>query len=127
MISLSQAEAWVRQGESETLELKKSTGERREAMETVCGMLNHCGGRVIFGVEPGGRIVGQMVSEKTMEEVAQVIQAIEPTVFPVVEKVDVTNQLQLLIVNISKGHSPPYSLSGPSVQARRRDHAGAFA
>jgi len=29
------------------------------------------GGRVVFSVEPGGRITGQMVSDHTLEEVAQ--------------------------------------------------------
>lgn len=40
----------IAQGESETLELKKSTGQRSRAMETLCGMLNGKGGAVVFGV-----------------------------------------------------------------------------
>jgi ATP-dependent DNA helicase RecG len=55
MITLADIESWVRGGESETLELKRTTGERREAARTICAMLNHRGGRVIFGVEPDGR------------------------------------------------------------------------
>jgi ATP-dependent DNA helicase RecG len=69
MISLTQIETWVRGGESEMLEFKRTTGERRAAAQTLCGMLNHRGGRVLFGVEPDGRIVGQMVSDHTVEEV----------------------------------------------------------
>ena len=57
MISLPQLEPWVRAGESETLEYKRTTGERRAATQTLCGMLNHRGGRVLFGVEPNGRIL----------------------------------------------------------------------
>ena len=71
MISISQLAGWVRAGESETLEFKRTTGERRAATHTLCGMLNHHGGRVLFGVEPDGRIAGQMVSDHTIEELAQ--------------------------------------------------------
>ena len=40
-----QLEELVAQGESETLEFKKTTGERRDAMHSPCAMLNHRGGR----------------------------------------------------------------------------------
>ncbi len=39
-------------GESEFLELKTTTGTRREAAATVCAMLNQRGGQVLFGVTP---------------------------------------------------------------------------
>lgn len=80
MISIADTENWARGGESETLELKRTTDERREAARTICAMLNHRGGRVIFGVEPDGRIIGQMVSDRTVEEVAQDLSEIEPPV-----------------------------------------------
>ncbi|HID75188.1 MAG TPA: transcriptional regulator, partial [Planctomycetaceae bacterium] len=40
----------VQRGESETVEFKKSTAQLRRAMETLCGMLNRNGGRVLIGV-----------------------------------------------------------------------------
>jgi ATP-dependent DNA helicase RecG len=49
----------VHGGESEVVEFKRSTGERREAARTICAMLNHRGGRVVFGIEPDGRIIGR--------------------------------------------------------------------
>ena len=51
-MTLQQIEAVVKSGESETLEFKRTTGERREAARTLCAMLNHRGGRVLYGVEP---------------------------------------------------------------------------
>ena len=45
-------------GESETLELKKTTGERREAAKTVCAMLNNRGGIIFIGVTPEGVVTG---------------------------------------------------------------------
>ena len=53
-----QVSAWAASGESEMQEFKLTTGERREAAQTVCAMLNNRGGRVLFGVTPGGRVTG---------------------------------------------------------------------
>jgi len=112
MISLEVIETWVRGSESETLELKRTTGERREAARTICAMLNHRGGRVIFGVEPDGRIIGQMVSDRTVEEVAQELGEIEPPVFPSIERVDFAEGRQLLVVTAQPGSGQPYSYRG---------------
>jgi ATP-dependent DNA helicase RecG len=107
----------VRGGESETLEFKRTTGQRREAARTICAMLNHHGGRVIFGVEPDGRMIGQMVSDRTVEEVAQELGEIEPPVFPGIERVDFADGRQLLVVTAQPGSGQPYSCRG---QAYRR-------
>ena len=48
-------------------------------------------------MEPDGRIIGQMFSERTVEEVAQELGEIEAPVFPSVERVDVAEGRQLLI------------------------------
>ena len=73
-------------GESETLEFKHTTGTRREAVSTVCAMLNQRGGHVLFGVTPEGDVVGQQVSERTIEEVSAKIQRIEPSAFTAVSE-----------------------------------------
>jgi len=112
MISVADIESLVRGGESESIEFKRTTGERREAARTVCAMLNHHGGRVVFGVEPGGRIIGQMVSDRTVEELAQELGEIEPPVFPGIERLDFASGLQLLVVTVSAGGSQPYSYRG---------------
>jgi ATP-dependent DNA helicase RecG len=117
VLIVSQIEQWVRAGESETLECKRTTGERRAAVQTLCGMLNHRGGRVLFGVEPDGRIVGQMVSDHTVEEVAQELTQIDPPTFPSIERVDVVAGRQVLIVTVPQGPSRPYCYKG---QAYRR-------
>ena len=56
----------VAKGEGPTIEFKRSTGELREGIEALCGMLNGTGrGQVLFGVSDTGEIVGQMVTEST--------------------------------------------------------------
>lgn len=103
---------WVAAGESETLEFKRSTGEKRTAMRTLCGMLNHRGGRVLFGVDPGGSVVGQHVSERTMEELAQEIREIDPPVFPGLERVPVGDGRDVLVVTVTQGPNRPYTHRG---------------
>ena len=114
MTTLQDVESWVSGGESELVEFKRSTGERREATRTICAMLNHRGGRVVFGIEPDGHIIGQMVSDRTIEEVAQEIGEIEPPVFPVIERLDLPNSMQLVVVTIQSRSAQPYSYRGHS-------------
>lgn len=75
-------------------------------------MLNHRGGRVLFGVEPNSRIIGQMVSDHTVEEVAQELQEIDPPVFPSIERVDLAPGRQVVVVTVSQGSNRPHSYRG---------------
>ena len=99
-------------GESETLEFKATTGTRREATATVCAMLNQRGGHVLFGVAPDARVVGQRVSERTVEQVSAEIQRIEPPAFPKIERVRVAGEMEVVAVRVSPGASPPYQYRG---------------
>ena len=77
------------EGESETLEFKKSTGERRNAAESLCAMLNTRGGRIIIGVSPNGEAVGQQVSDTTIERLSNEFQLIEPQTFPNIDSIPI--------------------------------------
>ena len=101
-------------GESEVLEFKVTTGTRREAATTVCAMLNQRGGHVLFGIAPDSRVVGQRVSERTLEQVSAEIQRIEPPAFPEIERVRVSEDLEVIAVRVSPGASPPYQYRGAS-------------
>jgi ATP-dependent DNA helicase RecG len=99
-------------GESEAVEFKRTTGGRREAVQTLCAMLNHRGGRVLFGVQADGLLTGQQVSDKTLEEIAQEIREIDPPAFPQVERVGIGGGLEVVCVAVSQGASRPYSYRG---------------
>lgn len=98
--------------ESETLEFKRTTGTRREAAATVCAMLNHRGGHVLFGVTPKGSVVGQQVSDRTMEEVSAEIQRIDPPALPEVGRIRVEDGLDVIAVGVNKGSARPYQYRG---------------
>jgi ATP-dependent DNA helicase RecG len=116
-ITLTQVTAWARAGESETLEFKRTTGERRAATQTLCAMLNHRGGRILFGVGPDHSVLGQSVSDRTLEEVAQELKEIDPPVYPTIERVPVGDGNEVLVATVSQGPNRPYSYKG---QAYRR-------
>ena len=86
---------------SRTLELKKSTGELKEAMHTACAFLNTDGGWLIFGITPSSlKIVGQDVSDQTQRELSQALSYLEPAVDVRVEYIDVPNSSNQKIVAI---------------------------
>lgn len=112
-----QIKTWAASGESETLEFKRTTGERREAVRTLCAMLNHRGGRVLFGVEADGRVTGQQVSDHTIEEIAQEVKELDPPAFPTIDRVDVGGGREVIVMTATQGTVRPYSYKG---QAYRR-------
>lgn len=99
-------------GESETLEFKQTTGRRREATRTMCAMLNHRGGNVLFGVTPEGKVVGQDVSDSTIEDVSGEIQQLDPPVFSAIERVPVEEDQEVIVVSVNQGQMKPYSYRG---------------
>ncbi len=104
-------------GESEISEFRKSTGQLRRAAETLCGMLNGNGGRVLIGVTPEGRILGQTVSDKTIREVAEVLQKFEPPASIAQVRVNVADNKAVLVLEaIPNPESRPYAFDGRPYQ-----------
>lgn len=98
-------------------EFKETTGQRREAAKAVCAMLNHRGGRVLFGVSRNRVVAGQTVGADTLEDIAQELQRVDPPAFPTVDRVDIGNGRAVIVVTVPAGASRPYSYQG---QAYRR-------
>lgn len=98
--------------ETETLEFKKSTGELKEAMNSICAILNkHQKGELYFGVKPDGIPIGQMVTEESLREVSQKIgNSIEPKIYPEVQKVTI-NDRDCIYVQF-EGNNVPYFAFG---------------
>jgi ATP-dependent DNA helicase RecG len=97
---LEELQKLISRGESETLEFKKSTGQRTEAAKTVCALLNGLGGFVIFGVTDQGEMVGQQTGSKTLEDIISEIKRIEPPAFPDIETVALSNQNALIVIRV---------------------------
>lgn len=85
----SELQTLISSDESRVLELKKTTGELKDAMHTACAFLNTDGGWLIFGVTPSTlKVVGQQVTDNTQREIAQALSGLEPAVDVQVEYID---------------------------------------
>ena len=103
---------WAAAGESETQELKETTGQRRRAAKAVCAMLNHRGGRVIFGVRRDGKVTGQIVGKDTLDDIAEQLQEMDPPAFPSIDPVEVAAGRAVVVVTVPSGSGRPYSYRG---------------
>ena len=70
--------------ETETIELKTSTSELKEAVMAISAILNkHGKGKLYFGTSDHGLVVGQMIGKNTLRDVTGAISThIEPKIFP---------------------------------------------
>lgn len=114
-------------GESDRVEFKRSTGQRSEAMKTVCAFLNGLGGYVLFGVADNGALVGQVATARTLEEIANELRRIEPPAFPELLTVPVADNLSVIALVVNGGGGPytydgrPYLRIGPTTGAMPRE------
>lgn len=98
--------------ETEILEFKKSTGELKEAMQSISAILNkHQHGELYFGVKPDGTVIGQIVTEESLREVSQKIgNFIEPKIYPEIKKVNIEG-CDCIYVRF-EGNQTPYFANG---------------
>ena len=113
----------VAAGESETMEIKATTGSLRQAAMTTCAMLNGCGGQVLFDVTPEGHAVGQLVSERTIEAVSAELQRIDPPAYPGIERVSIAKDLEVIVVAVTPGFAKPYQYKGTAYHRDGEHHA----
>lgn len=103
----------IASGEGPTLEFKRSTAELREGLRTACGFLNGKGGTVLFGVGPEGEIIGQEISDKTLRELAQALNAFEPPASLYTERVAIGKSREVLALRAEGALSTiPYTFEG---------------
>ena len=111
--NLKELTALVRRGEGKTLEFKRSTGELKEGMQTVCAFLNGSGGMVIFGVRPDGAIQGQDVADQTLRDIAQSTDRFEPAVHLSIHRVGVKDHREVLSVVVEDDQrTGPFTFEG---------------
>lgn len=89
-MTIEEIKVLIAKDETRTLELKKTTGELKDGMHFACAMLNSEGGWLMFGIAPKSlRILGQVVSDSTRQDIANALTGLEPAVDVKVEYVDV--------------------------------------
>jgi len=94
--------ALIKEGESETLEFKKSLGEWKEIIETISAFSNTKGGKIIIGVSKSGKLLGVDIGKDTIERFTnQISQNTDTKVHPhiTVEKID---GKQIIIIEVKE-------------------------
>lgn len=113
-INLNDVKDLIVQGESQTVELKRSLSQLKPAIETVCAFLNTNGGVVIIGANQKGELTGNQVSDNTQQEIAKELAKIEPSTASVkVNYIPINNNnQQLVILSTNLGDDLPYVYDG---------------
>ena len=94
--------------ENEVIELKKSTGELKEAIISIVSILNkHNSGNLYFGIKDNGDVIGQEVSSKTIRDVSK---SIAENIYPKVNKVKIDDKMCILVE--FEGDDIPYLAFG---------------
>ncbi|MFN6193525.1 MAG: ATP-binding protein, partial [Planctomycetota bacterium] len=103
----------VQRGEGLHLECKRSTGEMREAMQTVCAFLNGGGGIVAIGVRPDGTIEGQQVADQTLRDLAEAFDRFEPPCRVPFERLRLANRREVLLLVVQPtAEAIPFTYEG---------------
>lgn len=62
-MTIEEIQALIHDDETRTLEMKKTTGELKDGLRSVCAFLNTAGGWLSFGITPTTlKILGQKVT-----------------------------------------------------------------
>ena len=98
--------------ESETIELKRTTGELEEALKSISAILNkHGKGELFFGLRENGEVIGQMISEKTLRDISKAISdKIEPKIYPKISEKNIDGKNCILVE--FEGNNSPYFANG---------------
>lgn len=111
-ITIQKVHEIISTGESETLELKKSLTQLKPALETLCAFLNTSGGVILIGVSHVGKVVGQVITDNTQQEIANEIAKIEP--FPA--SLDIlylplcdNASKSVVYISVTRGSTVPYT------------------
>jgi ATP-dependent DNA helicase RecG len=117
-MNLAKIKKIVMQGESDSVEFKKTTGQLRSAFETVCAFLNGEGGIVLIGVGDKGKIIGQEISDRTRQEIANTISELEP---PAQSQININyvkldKEKHIIAIKVNAGNHIPYAFEGRAFQ-----------
>jgi ATP-dependent DNA helicase RecG len=101
----------IRRGEGQTVEFKRSLGQRGRALEALCGMLNANGGEAIllFGVEPDGDVLGIDAGnlDSAQRSLSRSIQNnIEPALHPELQVAELDGK-KILALHATRPHDVP--------------------
>lgn len=115
-MKLTQLQKLVKQGESETVEFKKSTALMRSIFETICAFLNGKGGTILIGINDKGDLVGQDVTDNTRQELAKELHKIEPPATIDIHHISINKNKSVIAIQVKANEHAPYVYDGRAFQ-----------
>jgi ATP-dependent DNA helicase RecG len=67
---------------------------------------------VLFGVTPSGKPAGQVVTDRTLEELAQEFRGFEPPLFPTLDRVAVGPSTEVIVLTVARSPRAPVAFRG---------------
>jgi ATP-dependent DNA helicase RecG len=112
-VNARQLKNTIARAEGSEVEFKRTTGELKEGLEAICGFLNAKGGRVLFGVDRKGAIVGQQVSEQTIHEITEAFRRFEPPAVIDIDRVKVKGGREVVVLSVRpNAEALPFTFDG---------------
>jgi ATP-dependent DNA helicase RecG len=97
----------IRQGESETIEFKKSLSLKDEIGAVISAFSNAKGGMILVGVTDTGEISGVGIGANTIENEASYIKRhTDPQVFPSIKVYEIEDK-QIVAIKVSESNDKP--------------------
>ena len=115
-MDLDELKQLVSNGESETLEFKKSIGLLKAIFQTLTAFLNHKGGTVLIGVLDNGKIVGQELTESIRQKLANELPKIEPPAQIDIKYIFITDNKYVIAMTVTAREYAPYTYDGRAYQ-----------
>jgi len=112
-MDLNQLRKLALDGESGQIEFKKSTADLTGACESLCGMLNAGVHAQAFIGIAGGKLIGQEISDRTQQEIAQCIKEFSPDPYIHFSLIPLAGKLQIIQLSAtSRQDHLPYFFRG---------------
>jgi len=116
------------QGESETVEFKKSLSESKKIIKTISAFANTKGGKIFIGISNSGKAPGVEIGKDTVERLLnQITQNTDPKILPHITT-DKINNKQIIIVKVKESSDHlvlafgrPYKRVGKSTLLMSKD------
>lgn len=103
----SEFEKLIRQGETETVEFKESTGEWKEIIKTISAFANTRGGAVVIGISDNGKISEVRIGKRTIEDLTNKIKEnTDPKIFPGVSVENIDGEI-IILIKVEESLSKP--------------------
>ena len=97
----------ISQGESETLELKKSFQLKDEIGESVSAFSNSKGGVILIGISDKKAIKGIQIGKKTLTDLAEYVKRnTDPQIFPEIKACEIDDK-KIISIKVKKSDEKP--------------------